>query len=179
MFFELLKNRRSVRKFLTNEVEKEKIDRIFKSVLMSPSSRSRKPWQFIAVTDRQILLKLAQVRQNNSMFLVGAPLGIVVIADKESSDIWIEDATIAATIAQISAHAQGLGSCWIHIRERAHSDTESADEYVKKMLQIPDNFSVECILAIGYSAEEKEPHDEKKLYYDKLHLEKFGYCYKI
>lgn len=179
MFFELLKNRRSVRKFLTNEVEKEKIDRILKSVLMSPSSRSRKPWEFIAVTDRQMLLKLAQVRQNNSMFLVGAPLGIVVIADKESSDIWIEDATIAAIIAQMSVHAQGLGSCWIHIRDRMHSDGESADEYVKKLLEIPDKYSVECILAIGYSGEEKEPHDEEKLNYDKLHLEKFGYCYKI
>ena len=109
MFFTNVEKRRSGKKFLTNEVEKEKNRRDIKKVfLMSPSSRSRKPWEFIVVTDRQMLLKLCKVRQNSSMFLVGAPLGIVVIADKESSDIWIEDATIAAIIAQMSVHAQGL-----------------------------------------------------------------------
>ncbi len=92
MFYDMLKSRRSIRKFQAKEVEKEKIDTILKSALMSPSSRARKPWEFIAVTDRKMLQKLAECRQHNSIFLAGAPLGIIVIADRGASDIWIEDA---------------------------------------------------------------------------------------
>lgn len=50
MFYDQLKARRSVRKFKDQEVENEKIDVILKSALRAPSSRSRRPWQFIAVT---------------------------------------------------------------------------------------------------------------------------------
>jgi len=55
MLYDLLKSRRSIRKFQNKEVEKEKIDIILKSALMAPSSRSRRPWEFIAVTDKEKL----------------------------------------------------------------------------------------------------------------------------
>lgn len=46
-FYSLLKSRRSIRGFQNKRVEKEKIDVILKSALLSPSSRSRRPWEFI------------------------------------------------------------------------------------------------------------------------------------
>jgi len=167
--FELLKSRRSIRKFQNKEIEKEKVDTILKSALLSPSSRSRRPWEFIVVTDKVILKKLSQCREHSSAFLEGAPVGIVVIADSEVCDVWIEDASIAAIIIQLSAQSLQLGSCWIQVRDRNHSDNVTAGDYVKEVLGIPSKYSVECMVAIGYPAEDKREYDINDLLYGKIH----------
>ncbi|MCX8130133.1 MAG: nitroreductase family protein [Clostridia bacterium] len=172
MFYDLLRTRRSIRKFSDKEVEKEKIDTILRSALLSPSSRSRRPWEFIVVTDKELLLKLSQCREHSSFFLAGAPLGIVVIADPEASDVWIEDASLSSIIIQLSAQSQGLGSCWIQVRQRLHNN-KIVEDYIKEILRIPEKYSVENIIAIGYPGEIKEPYDEKELLYDKIHFNRY------
>ncbi|TYQ15670.1 UNVERIFIED_CONTAM: nitroreductase [Acetivibrio alkalicellulosi] len=171
MFYELLKERRSIRKFMDTKVEKEKIDIILKSALLSPSSRSRRPWEFIAITDMEVLEKLSLCREHSSAFLAGAPLGIVVIADQDACDVWIEDTSIASIIIQLAAQSIGLGSCWIQVRQRYHTEDKKAEDYIKEVLNIPDKYSVECIIAIGYPAESKSPAREEDLKYEKIHLE--------
>ncbi len=173
MFYELLKSRRSIRKFQNKEVEKEKTDTILKGALLSPSSRATRPWEFIAVTDKGVLKKLSQCRQGSSDFLAGAPLGIVVIADPNACDVWVEDASIASIIIQLSAQSLGLSSCWIQVRERFHSGDAKAEDYIKRMLAIPEQYRVECILAIGYPAEEKRVYSENELLYNKIHVNGF------
>ena len=173
MLFDILKSRRSIRKFQKREVEKEKIDIILKSALLSPSSRSIRPWQFIAVTDGELIHQLSLCREPGSRFLAGAPLAIAVLADKDSSDVWIEDASIAATIIQLTAQDLDLGSCWIQVRERFHTEQETAGEYIREVLGIPEQYSVECMIAIGYQGEEKKPYEESSLQYEKLHFDKF------
>ncbi|GAE86856.1 nitroreductase family protein [Acetivibrio straminisolvens JCM 21531] len=148
MLYELLKNRRSIRKFQSKEVEKEKIDIILKSALLAPSSRSRRPWEFIAVTDKKKLERLSKIREHSSDFLAGAPLGIVVAANPKLCDVWIEDASIASIIIQLSAQSLGLGSCWIQVRERFGPNNEKAGDTVKEILQIPGEYEVECIIAV-------------------------------
>lgn len=173
MFYDLLKSRRSIRKFQNREVEKEKIDAILKSALLSPSSRSRRPWEFISVTDRALLQKLSQCREHSSSFLANAPVGIVVAADPNICDVWVEDASIASIIIQLSAHSLGLGSCWIQVRERYGANNTKAGDYIKKVLNIPEKYEIECMVAIGYPAEEKSPYDEEDLLYNKLHFNGF------
>ncbi|MDW7675753.1 MAG: nitroreductase family protein [Bacillota bacterium] len=174
MMLDLLKTRRSIRRFQEKAVEREKIDTIVKGALLSPSSRSRRPWEYVVVTDKEVLKQLSQCREHSSQFLAGAPLGIVVIANPEACDVWIEDASITAIIIQLTAHSLGLGSCWIQVRERFHSDNEKAEDYIKQALGIPDKYHVECILAVGYPAEEKKPYSEEVLPYDKIHWGKYA-----
>lgn len=173
MLFDILKSRRSIRKFQNKEVEKEKIDVILKSALLSPSSRSIRPWQFIAVTDPELIRQLSLCREPGSGFLAGAPLAIAVIGDKDSSDVWIEDTSIAAAIIQLMAQDLDLGSCWIQVRERFHTEKVTAGEYIREVLGIPEQYSVECMIAIGYPGEEKKPYEENALQYQKLHFDKF------
>ncbi|HHW49187.1 MAG TPA: NAD(P)H nitroreductase [Clostridiaceae bacterium] len=173
MFYDLLKSRRSIRKFQDKKVEEEKIDIILKSALLSPSSRSRRPWEFIVVTDKELLKKLSRCREHSSSFLAGAPLGIVVIADPEACDVWIEDASIASIIIQLAAQSLGLGSCWIQVRERYGAGNVKAGDYIKDILGIPAKYEVECMVAIGYPAEDKKPYDERQLAYNKIHYEKY------
>lgn len=167
---ELLKSRRSIRKYEDKPLEKEQIDKLLKAALLSPSSKARRPWEFVAVTDKELFVKLSKARQQgSSRFLNEAALAIAVIADREKCEIWIEDASIAATILQLTAHSMGLGSCWIQIRERMYDDIKTSEEYVKETLNIPDKYSVECIISVGYPAEEKKAYEDKDLKYEKLH----------
>ena len=170
---ELLKTRRSIRKFQNKEVEKEKVDAILKGALLSPSSKARRPWEFVAVTDKEVLKKLSQCREHGAQFLAGAPLGIVVIANPEACDVWIEDTSIASIIIQLTAHSLGLGSCWIQVRERFYTDNEKSEDYIKQVLGIPEKYFVECIVAIGYPEEEKKPYAEADLPYHKLHFNSY------
>lgn len=170
----LIRERRSIRRYESKPVEKEKIDLIIEAALRSPSSRSLNPWQFIVITDPEILRKLAASKEHGSEFIDKAPLGIAVIADPERCDVWVEDCSIASIFIQLAAHSLGLGSCWIQIRKRMRQDGETSEAYVRKLLEIPEKMVVESIIAIGYPAESKKGHPEKNLQSSKIHWNKFG-----
>src|ERR1035437_7586243 len=95
-FFELLKTRRSIRKYLPKTIEQEKITKITNAALMSPASKRSNPLEFIVIQDKETLVKLSQSRPHGSQFLNDSPLGIVVIDDTTKSDVWMEDASIAS-----------------------------------------------------------------------------------
>lgn len=174
MFLQMIRDRRSVRKFLDKPVEKEKIDRLIEAALRSPSSRSLNPWEFIIVTDRGMLLSLSESKPHGASFLKGAPLGIVVIADPKKCDVWVEDTSIASTYIQLAAEAEGLRSCWIQVRKRAFQKEISACSRVSELLDIPEGYEVESIIAVGYPDENKPGHSKESLQYDKIHYEKYG-----
>lgn len=166
----LLKQRRSIRKYKEQEIEPAKISQLLKGALLAPSSRGFSPWEFITVTDKQILQQLALAKQAGSAFLKQAPLAIVVLADPRVSDVWIEDASIATILIQMVAESLDLGSCWVQIRERKHSEAVSSEDYVRRVLNIPEEIKVEAIVSIGYPEETKAPQREENLKYQKVYL---------
>lgn len=165
----LLMNRRSIRKYKDQEVDQEIIDKIIKGALTSPSGRNTKPWELIVVTDKELLGSLGKSRGGISAHMKNAAFGIIVLADPNLTDTWIEDTSIMATIIQLTSESLGLGSCWIQVRERFNASKESVEDYVKKILTIPENYRVECMLAIGYPDEKKQAYTEEGLPYNKVH----------
>ena len=172
-FFDLLKNRRSIRKYLPKAVEADKISLITKAALMSPSSKRSNPWEFIVVQDEETLKILADCRLHGSQFLAGSPLGIIVTADTTKTDVWMEDASIAAIMLQLQAQDLGLGSCWIQVYGRNKDDVTTTESFIRSLLNIPEHHAVLCIISIGYPDEERKPYDEDKLAITKVHSEKF------
>jgi len=170
---DLLMNRRSIRKYKDQEIPKEIIDKIIQGALTAPSGRNKKPWELIVVTDKDVLTKLGNARGPASWPIKNAPLGIVIVADPEATDLWVEDSAIIATIIQLTAQSFGLGSCWLHVRERVSEDGKDVENNVKEILNIPNNYRVECMIAIGYPDEEKEPHKIENLKFEKVHYSKF------
>jgi nitroreductase len=177
MFMSLIQKRRSIRRFKTQDIEAEKISALIGAALRSPTSRGFQPWEFIIITEKGLLEKLSRAKPHGSAFLKNAPLGIVVCAAPDISDVWIEDSSIASTYIQLAAESSGLGSCWIQIRGRMHDDTKSAEEYISELLHIPGNLKVEAIIALGYPDEEKSPHGKGELPYEKVHLDSYGKRY--
>lgn len=165
---ELLRRRRSIRKFSAKKIDPETIETLVESALRAPSSRGINPWEFILVDDCEIIHKLSEAKQHGSEFLKNAPLAIVVCTDISKSDVWIEDCSIAAIIIQLTAVSLGLGSCWAQIRDRRHDQDVTAETYIRKLLGLPEHLKVECVLGIGYSAEEKQPVPACSLQRDKI-----------
>jgi nitroreductase len=174
MFFELIRRRRSIRRFSQQAVEEEKISALVEAALRSPSSRGLNPWEFIVVTDRAVLAELSKAKPHGADFLKQAALGIVVCANPQLSDVWVEDAAIATIFLHLAATSLGLGSCWIQIRQRMHAEGRSASDYIAELLKIPAPLEVEAMLAVGYPAETKRAHPADRLEGEKVSYETYG-----
>lgn len=168
MLIELLRRRRSIRKFTDQPVEKEKLDILVEAMLRSPSSRGLNPWQFVLVTDGETIRKLASSKAHGSSFVAGAPLAVVICADPEKSDVWVEDASIASLIVHLQATDLGLGSCWVQIRNRDHDGQTRAEDYVRDTLDLDRSLAVEAIVAIGYEGESKQGRTADTLLYERI-----------
>lgn len=173
MFMQLIKRRRSIRKFKDKAVEQEKIELLLEAALRNPSSRSLNLWEFIVVTDKQTLLKLSLSKPHEADVLKTAPLGIVVITDPLKCDVWVDESSIASTYIQFAAESFGLESCWIQIRKRLYKDTVIACDRISEILNIPEKFTIVSILAIGYPEETKVRQKEESLLKNIVHYEKY------
>ena len=129
-FQDLLRRRRSIRKYTGAALEKQKVDLLIEALLRSPTSRNGRSWEFVLVDDRSVLERLSKCKPQGAAFLKDAALGIVIAGDSAKTDVWVEDASIAGILAQVAAESVGLGSCWIQIRNRSHDATSSAEQYV-------------------------------------------------
>ena len=167
---DILRKRRSIRKYMDNEIEPETIELLKEAALRAPTSRSIKPWRFVFVTDKALLEKLSKTKKSGSGFLKGASLGVVVCADENESDVWIEDCSIASIILQLAGQSHGLGSCWIQIRNRMYSDDMSSEEYIRSILDLSKTMRVESMISFGYPDEEKPPVPKEQLGYHKIVL---------
>jgi nitroreductase len=165
---DILRERRSIRRYKDREIEIEKTELLMEAALRSPSSRGINPWRFVFVTDKATLEELSIAKESGSGFLKGAALGVVVCAVQGESDVWVEDCSIAAIILQLEGCSLGLGSCWIQIRKRMHSNNLSSEDYIKRVLDLPENFFVESMIAFGYPDEDKEPVPKEQLEYEKI-----------
>ena len=107
-FSELIKNRRSMRKFTDEELTQDQVVALMKAALMSPSSKRSNSWQFVVVDDKEVLKELSHCKEQASSFIADAALAIVVMADPLASDVWIEDASIASIMIQLQAEDLGF-----------------------------------------------------------------------
>ena len=165
---EILRVRRSIRRYKDRQIEEEKMEQLKEAALRAPSSRGINPWRFVFVTDKTMLEKLSSSKESGSSFLKDAALGVVVAAKQGESDVWVEDCSIASIILQLAGCSLDLGSCWIQIRNRRHSSSMSAEDYVKQTLGLPDEFLVECIISFGYPDEDKRPIAAEDLEWGKI-----------
>ncbi|MDH6357266.1 nitroreductase family protein [Parabacteroides sp. PF5-9] len=172
-FAELIKNRRSTRKFTDQLLTPEQVESLLKAGLMAPASKRKNPWHFIVVEDKEMLSRLAACKEHGASFIEGAALAIVVLASVMESDVWIEDASVASIYMQLQAEDLGLGSCWCQIRSRVTADETDSNDYVRRLLNIPYQLDVLSIIAFGYKDQERKPFDEAHLQWEKVHIGSF------
>lgn len=174
MSMDIIVNRRSIRSFKNEPVPAETLSSLVEAALRAPTSRGHTPWHFVVVTEKSLLTELASAKTHGGSFLKNAPVGIAVCADPSKSDVWIEDASIAAVFIQLAAVSLGLGSCWIQLRDRMHDDRTTAGRFAADIIGLPDGLEVECIIAAGYPAENKEPYPREELLWSRVFMNRHG-----
>ena len=169
-FDDVLLKRRSVRKFRDEEVTKDQLNKILQAGLLAPTSRNRKPCNFLIVTNKDILKELSKVKEHGADFLAGANKAIVVVANTLQADTWIEDSSIALTYMHLMATNLNIGSCWVQIHLRKDENGVDAEQTVKDITGLDDYFRVVGILALGIPDEEVKPHTPEDMDKSKIHF---------
>lgn len=156
-FSDIIKLRRSVRKYADKPVEREILDAIVAAACTAPSSRNSRSTAFMVIEDRDTIEALSEMRESGSSFMKDAPAAIVVMGDESKTDLWVDNCAISATFVQLAVTDLGLGSCWVHVNGRPRSKTDisrgDAETYVKGLLGIKEHMRVLCVVAVGYPAE--------------------------
>lgn len=165
---DVMYERRSIREYENVDIDDEKLDRIIQSALLAPTSRNRNPCRFYVVKNRETLEKLSDAKEAGSQFLRNANVGICVVADSDIADTWIEDSSIALTYLHLMATAENLGSCWIQIHMRRDSQGNDAEENVREILDLDENYRIVGIMALGVPAIEREGKTVEDLDFDKV-----------
>lgn len=165
--------RRTIRKYKKTEIQKEKIQEILELALVSPSGKNSKPYEYVVVSDEKSLKSLSKAKNAGGAMIAEAPIAIVILGNKDKSDTWIEDCSIAATLIQYKAWELGLGSCWVQMRGRVDENNSNSENIIRNILNIPDNFGVLCVIPIGYPDEKKESYSCGDFDWSKIHHEKY------
>ena len=170
---EMMKHRRSIRSYTGEPVSDENMELILKAGLLAPSGKNIKPWEFVVVKDKETLKKLSVCRPGGAAMLKDADAVIVVFGNTGASDVWTEDCSISMAYMHLMADALGVGSVWVQGRLRENPDGGMAEDVVRDLLKVPDNYALEAFLSLGMPAVFPEAREEEALSYDKIHRETF------
>ncbi len=155
----LLKERRSIRKFTDKKVDKSSLEKMVEVARYAPTANNVQPWDFIVVTDKNKLNKITNLIDQGKDF----PACIVVFTDKVKHAL--EDGANASTYLLLAAKALGLGTCWI-----AGYNKPFANE-LKSTLAVPEDKILISIISIGHPNENPKP--EKKELETTIHWENY------
>ncbi len=148
-FQQIIEKRKSIRTYADTPVPQEILNHILQVGELAPTSRNLKPCTFHLVQDREVLQKLSKAKKAGAAFAADAAAAIVVAADSEKADTWIEDSSIAMTYMMIAAEEQNLGCCWVQVHLRRDADGRDAEENVREILGLSENYRVVGFLALG------------------------------
>ncbi len=149
-FYDVLKNRRSIRSYKSDPVPEEALSKIAEAVNLAPTACNRQPFRLLLVRNAELRAEIASVYPQK--WLKEAPVIALMLSD--SSQAWkrLEGDTIAdvdAAIAMehfvLAAAAEGLGSCWICAFQRDAMD---------RVLKLSAPWRVFAMSPLGYAAEQ-------------------------
>ena len=162
--------RSSVKKYKSDPVPKELMDKIIQAGLCAPSGLNKQAPIILAVTDKQVRDELSKINAGKDPFkradpFYNAPCVLVVLADK-SIPTYLYDGPLVMENMMLAAHALGLGACWIH-RAKETFDLPEWKEFLKK-LGIEGEYEGIGNCVIGYPEGEVpavKPRKEGRVYY--------------
>ena len=159
-------NRKSVRKYTEQKVEKEKVDLLVRAAFAAPSGKNLRPWEIIVVDDTAILKGWGE-QLHNAPMLKNAPLAIIIAGDTVRSSYWYLDCSAATENVLLAAEALKLGAVWT-----AAYPYDDRIAVIKSSVPMPDNIQPLVVIPIGYPLDpHKQPmdkYDESKIHYNKF-----------
>jgi len=160
MVIKEITGRRSIRAYLDNPVEPEKLERVLEAARLAPSAKNRQDWRLVIVADHDLKKDLINAATPHQGFMHEAPIIIAACATNPDYIMRCGQAAYPIDLAIVLDHlslqavAEGLGTCWIGSFD---------EEPVKMILGIPQAVKVVELMTLGYPAFNHEPAARKKL----------------
>lgn len=157
---ENIMTRSSVRSYTSQSIGKDTVEMIICAGMAAPTAADKRPWAFVAVTDKSVRDTLSK-RLPYAKMAAQAPLLIAVCGNKgralpgEGADFWVQDCSAATENVLLAAHALGLGAVWTGVYPL--SDREQA---VREVLALPDSIVPLSLVCIGHPAVPQTPKDK-------------------
>lgn len=155
-FFDLIKNRHSIRSFKNDELSRDILEKILDSAIRAPSAGNLQSYKIFVITDESDKFNLSLAAHNQD-FIKNAPVVLVFCADptisskeygKRGEELFcIQDATLACCYAQLATHVLGLSSVWVGAFD---------EDMVKQSINIDTSLKPTSLLVIGHAAEKPE-----------------------
>ncbi|MGQ9460880.1 MAG: nitroreductase family protein [Candidatus Bathyarchaeaceae archaeon] len=186
---DLMKSRRSIRKYRKEPVPLEKIHRIMEAGRHAPSGANMQPWIYILVTDNKLKEKIRKEAEkieknfhnkapnklkkwlkeqkitSEKSFLTEAP-ALIVVSGFTEVPYWLESTWISIAYILLYAESQSLGTL---------TYTPSDTSFLNKLLNVPEVYRPVAILPIGYPAEKPSPETRPRKSLEEIAYEnKYG-----
>lgn len=166
-YADVIRKRRSIRKYRPDPVSNEDLKTILEAARLAPSWANKQCWKYIIVTNQGIKDKLA----GNRRWISEAPVIIVACADPRESghktgmDYYTLDIGISLEHLVLAATDLGLGTCWIGAFD---------EKQAKEVLEVPGGIRVVAFTPLGYPAEKKDRVYARKSLKDIIFENKYG-----
>ena len=166
-FQELVRNRRSVRRYLDRPVEREKVLACLEAARLAPSAENVQPWRFLVIDDPDVKQRYSATAFSGiysfSRFAAKAPVLIVILArpdllanriGKQIQDVsfYLIDIGISGEHFALQAEELGLGTCWVGWFNSRRT---------RKFFNIPRQYKIVCVMALGYP-EARSPREKNR-----------------
>ena len=166
-----MKTRRSIRKYKPDMIPEDVLNRIIEAGTYAATGMGKQSPIIIAVTNKELRDKFskmnAEIMGVDSDPFYGAPVVLIVLADK-ARPTYVYDGSLVMGNLMLAAHAEGIGSCWIH---RAKEEFESAEgKAFLKSLGIEGDYEGIGHCVLGYTDGEEPKAMPRK--------ENYVYCVK-
>ncbi len=167
--FEAIRQRFSVREYLSDPVPEDKLMRVMEAARLAPSASNAQEWRFVVVTDAAKRKALSAAAQGQG-FVAQAPAVIVACAQTDErimacgQPAYTIDVAIALEHIALQATAEGLGTCWVG----AFNESKA-----RKVIEAPEQVRVVQLMPLGFPATSPRPKSRKDMS-EILMFEKWG-----
>ncbi len=161
--FDVFRDRRSVRRYRDEPLERETIEEVLHAARLAPSWKNQQCWSFLVLTEAEKRLQATEALHEDNpgrKALAQAPVIILVCADPQLSGVedgkeyYMADAATAFAHLCLAAHAKGLGTCWIGWFD---------EDRLKTQLGIPPHLRVIGLTPLGHPDQAPSPRPRKDL----------------
>ena len=162
-FLGIIRTRRSYRSYKAEQITDEQLNAVLEAGTYAPTSRGLQSPFIVAIQNEALKARLAKMNAEimgvTTNPYYDAPTYVLVFVPSEAPN-GIQDASLVLENMMLAAHAQGLGSCWIH-REREMFATEEGKELMREW-GLPEGLVCIGALALGYPEGEPSPAKPRK-----------------